>query len=54
MALAAGLYRLLPALRAAGCAKLVHGLGVRCIHCGYEPGPASRALSKAGGPVHEL
>jgi aquaporin Z len=52
MALGAGLYRLVAA-RATGCAKLVHGAGVRCIHCGHEPGPAPQALAAAGSPAHE-
>jgi aquaporin Z len=30
------------------CAKLLHPLGVRCIHCGHEPRPASDPAS----PVH--
>ena len=41
MAAAAGLYSLLPRLREVGCAKLLHPLGVRCIHCGYEPARGS-------------
>jgi len=31
--------------RAAGCAKLRHSDGQRCIHCGSEPAPRSRAPS---------
>jgi aquaporin Z len=29
------------------CAKLLHPLGVRCIHCGYEPPPAARGERSA-------
>ena len=53
MAIAAALYRLIPTLHAIGCAKLLHPLGVRCIHCGHEPGPAPRLPAAAGRPGHE-
>jgi len=53
MAFAAALYRLIPELRRGGCAKLVHGPDVRCIHCGYEPSPPVRAGAEARSPVHE-
>ena len=29
------------------CAKLLHPLGVRCIHCGYEPSQATRGAASA-------
>jgi aquaporin Z len=35
----------------AGCAKLVHGADVRCIHCGYEPQHGAESLS-LGGLTH--
>ena len=53
MLIAAGVYRLIPTLHAIGCAKLLHPLGVRCIHCGHEPVPAPRAPTPARSTVHE-
>ncbi len=35
----------------AGCAKLVHGRDVRCIHCGYEPRHGAESLP-LGGLTH--
>jgi aquaporin Z len=35
----------------AGCAKLVHGRDVRCIHCGYEPRYRTKSVS-LGGLTH--
>ena len=32
------------------CAKLLHPLGVRCIHCGYEPRQAARGDKSAAEP----
>jgi len=32
------------------CAKLLHPLGVRCIHCGYEPHEAARGESSPAQP----
>jgi aquaporin Z len=32
------------------CAKLLHPLGVRCIHCGYEPRTAARGESSPAQP----
>ena len=32
------------------CAKLLHPLGVPCIHCGYEPPPAARSERSAAEP----
>jgi aquaporin Z len=32
------------------CAKLLHPLGVRCIHCGYEPRKAARGESSTAQP----
>lgn len=40
MLAAAQLFLALGGVRRALCAKLLHPLGVRCIHCGYEPGSA--------------
>lgn len=40
----AQLFLMLTGARRALCAKLLHPLGVRCIHCGYEP-PVAAALS---------
>ena len=37
MLTAAQLFLALGGMRRALCAKLLHPLGVRCIHCGYEP-----------------
>ena len=51
MAIAAGLYRLIPTLHAIGCAKLLHPLGLPCIHCGHEP--AVCPLTAARNPVRE-
>jgi aquaporin Z len=31
-----------------GCAKLMHGAHVRCIHCGYEPAPATERVPMGG------
>ena len=53
MLIAAAWYRLIPTLHTIGCAKLLHPLGVRCIHCGHEPGPALRPTASAGSPIHE-
>jgi aquaporin Z len=41
MLIGAQLFLALRGSRAAGCAKLLHPPEVRCIHCGYEPGPAA-------------
>jgi aquaporin Z len=35
----------------AGCAKLVHGRDMRCIHCGYEPRSGTESLP-LGGLTH--
>ena len=32
------------------CAKLLHPLGVRCIHCGYEPHAVARSESSGAQP----
>ena len=42
MLTAAQLFLALRGVGRAPCAKLLHPLGVRCIHCGYEPGSAPR------------
>jgi aquaporin Z len=34
-----------------GCAKLLHGQDVRCIHCGYEPRRSAECLP-LGGLTH--
>jgi aquaporin Z len=31
-----------------GCAKFAHGAEVRCIHCGYEPAPATERVPVGG------
>jgi aquaporin Z len=46
MLLGAQLFLALAGARRVACAKLLHPLGVRCIHCGYEPG-----ADKAAGAV---
>jgi aquaporin Z len=38
MLLGAQLFLALAGARRVACAKLLHPLGVRCIHCGYDPG----------------
>ena len=47
MLAAAQLFLALGGLRTSLCAKLLHPLGVRCIHCGHEP---PGAASPAGQP----
>ena len=44
---AAQLFLLIAGARRVLCAKLLHPLGVRCIHCGYEPRAATDAASRA-------
>ena len=41
MLLAAAFYRLVWRRRAVACAKLLHPLTVRCIHCGFDPAAIS-------------
>jgi aquaporin Z len=38
MLVAAQLHLLVSGRTAPGCAKLLHPAGVRCIHCGHQPG----------------
>jgi aquaporin Z len=45
MITAAQLFLALGGVRRALCGKLLHPLGVRCIHCGYEPGSAQSAAT---------
>lgn len=48
---AAQLFLALGGVRRALCAKLLHPLGVRCIHCGYEPDSTSSATTPPGAIV---
>jgi aquaporin Z len=46
----AQLYLMAAGARSVVCAKLLHPLGVRCIHCGYEPQAADRGDPSAALP----
>jgi aquaporin Z len=46
----AQLFLMVAGARRVLCAKLLHPLGVRCIHCGYEPRAAARGGRSAAQP----
>ena len=51
MTTAAQIFLMLGGLRSALCAKLLHPVGVRCIHCGYE-GPSVQPRAMLPQVVH--
>lgn len=51
MTTAAQIFLMLGGLRRASCAKLLHPLGVRCIHCGYK-GPSAQPGAMLPQVVH--